>query len=155
MIFAGLPVAAAWARIDLLLALDVGGRDLIAADVTRVDGGDVHGDVLEELLEVLGAGDEVGLAVELKQDADLAAGVDVGPHCALVGGARGLLGGRGHATLAEDDERLLHVTLGLLESLEAVAHGCAGLLAEFLDEVGGDLRCVRHSDCSSFPPQRE
>jgi len=30
----------------------------------------VHGDVLEELLEVLGAGDEVGLAVELEQDAE-------------------------------------------------------------------------------------
>ncbi len=78
-------------------------------------------------------------AVELEQDADLAAGVDVGADRALVGGARGLLGGGGHATLAEDDEGLLHITLGLLEGLEAVAHGGAGLLAEFLDELGVDL----------------
>ena len=99
----------------------------------------MHGDVLEQLLEVLGAGHEVGLAVELDEHADLAAGVDVGSDGALVGGAAGLLGGRGHAALAQDDEGVLHVALGLLQGLQAVAHGRAGLFAEFLDELGVDL----------------
>ena len=105
---------------------------------------------LRKLLEVLGTGDEVGLAVELKEDTDLAACVDVGADRALVGGARGLLGSRGHATLAEDDEGLLHITLGLLQGLEAVAHGRAGLLAEFLDELGVDLDSFRSGHSSSF-----
>ncbi len=48
---------------DFLFAVEVGLRDLIAADEARVGGGDVHGDVAEELLEVVGAGDEVGLTV--------------------------------------------------------------------------------------------
>ena len=99
----------------------------------------MHGDVAEQLLEVRGAGDEVGLAVELEQDADLAAGVDVGSDCALVGGAGGLLGGRCHAALAEDDEGFFHVALGFLQGLEAVAHGGAGLFAEFFDEFCVDL----------------
>jgi hypothetical protein len=47
----------------------------------------VHRDVLEQLLEVLGARDEVRLAVELDEHADLAAGVDVVADCAFVGGA--------------------------------------------------------------------
>ncbi len=125
--------------IDVLLALEVGGGDVVAADEARVDGGDVHGDVAEQLLEVVGAGDEVGLAVELEEDADLSAGVDVGSDCALIGGAGGLLGSRGHAALAEDDEGVFHVAFGFLEGLEAVAHGGAGLFAEFLDEFCVDL----------------
>ena len=73
--------------VDVLLALEVGFGDVFAADEARVDGGDVHGDVAEQLLEVVGAGDEVGLAVELEEHADLAAGVDVGSDGAFVGGA--------------------------------------------------------------------
>src|SRR5271170_7255548 len=79
--------------VDVLLALEVGFGDVFAADKARVDGSDVHGDVAEELLEVVGAGYEVGLAVEFEENADLAAGVDVGSDCAFVGGAGSLLGG--------------------------------------------------------------
>src|SRR5882757_2092088 len=60
--------------IDILLALHVLGSDVLLADVAGVGGCDVHRDVLEQLLEVLGAGDEVALAIELDQHADLAAG---------------------------------------------------------------------------------
>ena len=71
----------------------------------------MHGDVLEELLEILGAGDEVGLAVDLDEDADFAAGVDVLADRAFVGGAGGFLLGGGHAALAQDDEGLFHCRL--------------------------------------------
>ena len=73
--------------IDVLLALEVSFGDIFAADEARVDGGDVHGDVAEQLLEVVGAGDKVGLAVEFEENADLSAGVDVGADCAFIGGA--------------------------------------------------------------------
>ena len=136
----GLAGGGSLGAVDVLLALEVGFGDFVLADVARVDRGDVHGDVAEQLLEVFGAGDEVGLAVELEEYADLAAGVDVGADCALVGGARGLLGSRRHAALAQDDEGVFHVALGFLEGLEAVAHGGAGLFAEFLDELGVDFR---------------
>src|SRR6201999_2243046 len=118
--------------IDLLLTLHVLGGDIFPADVARIGGGDVHRDVLEQLLEVLSAGNEIALAVELDEYADLAAGVDVGAHSAFVSGARRLLLRGGHAPLAQYDESLLHIALGLLEGLEAVAHRRAGLLAELL-----------------------
>ena len=63
------------------LALELGPglvRDLVLGDVARVHGRDLHRDVVGEGLEVRRAGDEVGLAVDLDQRADAAAGVDVG-----------------------------------------------------------------------------
>ena len=45
-------------------------------------------DVVRELAEVVVEGDEVGLAVDLEEDADLAAGVDVGLDEALARRAR-------------------------------------------------------------------
>ena len=47
------------------------------------DGGHVQRHLAGELLELVGAGHEVGLAVDLDQRADLAAGVDVARHDAL------------------------------------------------------------------------
>ena len=41
------------------------------------EAGDLHREVPDELLELVRAGDEVGLAVDLDQHADAAAGVDV------------------------------------------------------------------------------
>jgi hypothetical protein len=99
----------------------------------------VHGDVLEQRLEVVGAGDEVGLAVDFEQHADLAAGVDVGADRALVGGAGGLLLRRGHAALAQHDEGAFDVALGLLQGLQTIAHGRAGLLAQLLDQTCTNL----------------
>ena len=53
------------------------GRDRVGVDVLRMHPGDLDGQVPDELLELVGAGDEVGLAVDLDQDADPATGVDV------------------------------------------------------------------------------
>src|ERR671930_780780 len=53
--------------------------------------GDVQRDILGEGDEVLVAGDEVGVAVDLDEHADLAVGVDVGLHGALGGLAAGEL----------------------------------------------------------------
>src|SRR4051812_38701631 len=73
--------------------------DLLLGDVQRVHGGDVQGDVAREGREVLVARDEVGVAVDLDEHADLAVGVDVGLHRALGGLAPGELRRAGDALL--------------------------------------------------------
>ncbi len=69
---------------------------------TRVGRGDLQREFLDEGLEVVGARDEVGLAVHLDEHADLAAQVDVGADQALAGGAAGLLRRLREAALAQD-----------------------------------------------------
>ena len=61
----------------------------------------MQGDVAGERDEVVVLGDEVGVAVDLDERADLAVGVDVGLDGALGGLAAGELGGAGDALLAQ------------------------------------------------------
>ena len=82
-------------------------------DVQRRQAGDLDREVADELLELVGARDEVRLAVDLDEHADAAAGVDVARDEALAGVAAGLLGGRGEAPLAQQRGRLLEVAVGL------------------------------------------
>ena len=85
-----------------LLGGEVGRRDVLGVDVERRQSGDLDGQVADELLELVGAGHEVGLAVDLDEHADPAAGVDVARHEPFAGLAAGLLRGRGEALLAQD-----------------------------------------------------
>ena len=64
------------------------GRDRLDRRVQRLEGHDLDREVLDELLELLVAGHEVGLAVDLDERAEPAARVDVGAD-------RGLRGRRG------------------------------------------------------------
>ena len=57
----------------------------------------------------------------------------------LGGDAAGLLGGRRQALLAQPVDRGLQVAAGLGQRLLAVHHARAGLLAQVLDQGGGDL----------------
>ncbi len=82
-------------------------------DVQRREAGDLDREVAHQLLELVGARDEVGLAVDLDQHADAAAGVDVAGDEALAGVATGLLGGRRQALLAQQRDGLLEVAVGL------------------------------------------
>src|SRR6185437_13429848 len=88
----GLAAGGGLGTVDVLLAEKVFFGDVFAANVAGIGGSDMHGDIAEQLLEVIGAGDEVGLAVELDEDADLTASMNVGAHSSLIGGAGGLLG---------------------------------------------------------------
>src|SRR5579862_9302789 len=116
--------------IDVLLLLERFGSDIFLADKARIGRGHVHGDVMHQVLEVIGAGDKVAFAVDLDQHADLAAGVDVAGHRAFAGGARRLLGRGGNALLAENDDGLLDIALGFREGVLAVHHGSVGLVAK-------------------------
>ena len=54
------------------LGLDRLFRDILAGDPLRGEPGDLNREVADELLELLGAGDEVRLAIDLDEDADAA-----------------------------------------------------------------------------------
>src|SRR5215211_228887 len=132
---------------DRALPGDVLLRDLLERDVLRVHRGDVDRHLARELLEVLVARDEVRLALDLHDRALSPVGMDVGGDDPIGGAATAALGGRGGALLAENVDRLLGVSLGLLERLLHVHHRGAGALAEGLDVGRGD----RHQDS---PPLR-
>lgn len=63
---------------DFLFLGDEGGIELLAGDDHGVGGGDLQGDVADELLEILGAGGGVLAGADLDEDTNLGAGVDVG-----------------------------------------------------------------------------
>src|SRR5690349_5516015 len=93
----------------LALAVDHVLRDLFLAHELRAHRGDLHRDVAGEALEVVVARDEVGLAVDLDEDADAAAAVDVRDDRALGRLARRLLRGLREALLAQVVDRLVDV----------------------------------------------
>ena len=117
-------------KIDIFFAGEICRGDVFLADVLRIAGGDVHGDIVHQFLEVIGAGHEIALAINFDEHADLAAGVNVAGHRAFAGYARGLLGRDRNAFFAQDHDRLLHIALGFSEGLFAIHHGSSGFLPE-------------------------
>src|SRR5215218_4374251 len=106
--------------------------NVLEGDVLGVHRGDVDRDLASELLEILVAGHEVGLAEHLDERALAPVGVDVGGDHALPGAAAPALRRRGRALLAKDLDRLPLVALGLLEGVLHVHHRGAGALPERL-----------------------
>ena len=120
------------------LRVQVRRRDLVDVDPARRQPRDLDREGADELLELVRPGDEVGLAVDLDEHADAAAGVDVAGDEALASLAPGLLRGGGHAALAQQQDCLLDVAARLLEGALAVHHAGAGALAKLLDRLRGD-----------------
>jgi hypothetical protein len=107
------------------------------AQVLRGGRRDVEGHVARELAEVVVAGHEVGLAVDLHEHADLAVRVDVALHDALRRHALATLGGARLPLDPQQLDRALHVARALLERALAVHHARARALPERLDVPGG------------------
>src|SRR5918992_1346500 len=129
--------------------LDVVG-DVLLGDVPGLwGGGDVQGDVARERDEVVVAGHEVGVAVDLDEDADLAARVDVGLHGALGGLAAADLQRLVAEAHAQELDGRVDVAVGLRQRLLALHHAGAGAVAELLDLGRGDRRRA-HFSVSSF-----
>ena len=84
--------------------------------------GDVQGDLVGEGLEVLVAGDEVGLALDFDHRPDLVVGVDVGGDDPLAGPPPFPLGGRGLPLDPQDLNRPIDVPLGLRQRRFAIHH---------------------------------
>ncbi len=117
--------------------------DILEREAERVHRRDLHGDVAGELLEGIGAGDEVGLALELDEGADAALAVDVGLDDAFAGLAIRALGRAGHALLTDQLAGGVEVAAGLFEGAFGVHDAGAGLFTELLDVAGGN-----HGDSS-------
>ena len=94
---------------------------------------------MHQPLELGGAGHKIALAVHFQQNADLSPGVDVAGNDAFAGGAGCLLGGGGHATLAQHHDGLLQIAVGLGKGFLAVHHRGAGLFAELFNHCCGNL----------------
>src|SRR5205807_8023826 len=71
--------------VDLALALDDRGGNILARNVRGVRRGDLHREILDELLERVGLRDEVRLAIHLDEHAELGPWVDIRPDDALLG----------------------------------------------------------------------
>lgn len=96
----------------------------------------MEGDVLDELTEVIVAGDEIGFAIHLDQDADLPTHVDVGSDDAFFGFASSFLGGGKVEFFAEDFFAFFEVAFGFFEGAFAVHHARIGFFAEQFDVLG-------------------
>ena len=99
-------------------------------------------ELLDQVLELAVAGDEVGLAVELDEHADAAVHVDVGADEAFLGGPAGLGLGPGVALLAQDLDGLVHVAVALGQGALALHHADAGPLAQLFDLIRRDLHDI-------------
>src|SRR5438067_7227467 len=119
--------------VNALLLIELRRGNLFAAQPPRIAPGDLHRDILDQRLELLVAGREVGLAVHLDEHADLSAQMDVGADRAFGGAAPRLLPGGGEALLPQPGDRLVDVAGRLDQRLLAVHHPRAGLLAQVLD----------------------
>ena len=88
------------------------------------------GGIGDEVLEVIAAGHEVGLALHGSDGDSLAvSGLGQGDQ-AFGRGAAGLLGGLGHALFTQEIDSLFEVAVGGHEGLLAVHHAGAGFLAQ-------------------------
>src|SRR3954451_14290858 len=124
---------------DAQLRLLVLVGDLVLGDVLgRRGGGDVQRDVARERDEVVVAGDEVGVAVDLDEHADLPVAVDVGRDGALGGLAVADLERLVAQADAQQLDGCVHVAAGLRQGVLAVHHAGAGGLPELGDLLGAD-----------------
>src|SRR3712207_2371738 len=117
---------------DLALLLAGLGRDVLGRHDERLHGGNVQRHVADEPLEVVGAGNEVRLAVDLDEHAHAPVEVDVGVDEALGRLAGALLGRDGLAPLAQNLPGPLDVAVALLERPLHVHHASRGFLPQLL-----------------------
>ena len=93
-----------------------------------------------EVHEVIGLGNEVGLAVDFHNSANLAVLGDVLDNSALGSDTASLLGSLGQALLTQPVDGLVHVAVVLHEGLLAVHHAGLSALAQFLNQSSSNIR---------------
>src|SRR6266478_2278934 len=118
-------------------------RDFFAPQIAWIECGDVHGDVVAQLLKGFRARHEIRFAVYFHNHADFSAGVNVVAHQPLAGFALGLFRGGGLALFPQNVDGLLHVAGGFHQRRAAIAEAGAGALAQFLHEICRYLRGLR------------
>jgi len=121
---------------DLDVLADLGhGRNAVGFEIGRRIIRELLGDLLAERAEGFVAGDEVGFAIDLHEQAEFAVGLHVADDDAFFRVARGLLAGGGDTFLAQVVHGGIKTAVGFDERLLAVHETGAGDFAEF-----GDIR---------------
>src|SRR5690606_18026555 len=92
-----------------------------------------------QILELLGAGHEVGLAVHLDECADPSAAMDIGLDQTLRRRAARFLLGTVEPALPQERGGLVHVPLGLFERALGIHDASPRALPQLLDHLSGDL----------------
>src|SRR3990172_3375345 len=127
-------------QADFLWVVLAARRDIVFRDVEGAGAGDMEGDLLREALEVIGAGHEVGLAVQLNKRPQAPVVMHIDLDHAFGSRALGAFGCGGVALLLEDLDGFVKVAVCLVERLFAVEHAGAGEFAQSLNVFGG----IRH-----------
>src|SRR5207237_1263261 len=133
----GLLLVGQLAAIDLALLLDHVARDVLPRDIRRVRRRDLHPEILHQLLKGVRARHEVGLAVDLDENAQLAAVMDVRPDGALAGLPVRSFARLGQPLLAEELDGGLQILLGRLACLLEVHHARASPIGELFAQLRG------------------
>ncbi len=136
--------------VDLPLLLDQFGGKLLAPHATRIRSRDLHRDFLDQGLKLRRLGDEVALAIDLNQHAQLPAGVDISADRALRRDPPRAPGGLRDTLLAQPERGLLHIAAALRQRLLAIHHACAGFLAQFLHQFRVEF-CHQFASCTVRP----
>ena len=121
--------------VDRAAAGVMGGLDRRGVDGRALIEGDRE-DAAHEGLEVVVAGDEIGLGVYFDDDAEI--GLDGDADETVGGDAAALLGRLGETLLTQPIDGRLDVAAGLAERILAVHHAGAGLLAQVFHQRGGN-----------------
>ena len=132
-IFSGLPSASARARWMSFSFSSAAGGHIFLADELRIGRGDLHGQVVHQFLEIVGARHEIGLAVDFHQHAQLRRRGECSCRsapCLVVREA--FLPAEAMPRLRSTTSASRQIALGFDQSALALHHPRAGALAELL-----------------------
>src|SRR6516165_1665351 len=130
--------------VDVAFCLDQIARHIGTVDVERMRGGDMQGDILHELSEILVSRHEISLAIHLYEHTNLALKMNVGGDDALFCCTCSLFRGTGDAFRAQNRFGLFQVATALDESPLAIHKSGVGLFTELLNKFWIDFSCCVH-----------
>src|ERR1700722_6168831 len=135
----GLSGCACLSAVDFALLLQHLGRHFFATHITRIEGRDVHGDIVTELLENGRARNEIRFAVDFHKHTNLAAGVDVAAHQAFAGFTLRLFCSSGLALFAQDADCFFDVAAGFDQRRSAIGKASIGALPQLFHQLRGNI----------------
>ena len=142
--------------VDLALVVEDFRRNFFPPHITRIERRDVHRQIVAQLLEIVGAGHEIGFAIHFHHHADFSAGVNVVADQSFAGFALRLLLRRGLALAPQNIDGALDVAFGFHQRVAAIVKTGARAFAQVLYELRGYInlfRVCRHFGKSSDDDQ--
>jgi hypothetical protein len=115
----------------------------------------MHSDFSDEVFEVVRAGDEIGFAVNLHQDARFAVVVDVSVYKALVRTAFRLFAHYSKAFFSQSFLGLVKVSLAFEQGILAIEHPRTGHGTKLFDFIGRWFVIRHYSSLPAFRASRE